>query len=534
MKTMLLYLFCCSLLCPIAAHAGNADERWECISAGLKDQDILAIAPGPGTTFYACSSKSIYRTRNNGCTWEELDFSAGPAAHLTSLACTAVTSRLFAGTDNGLFSSDDAGITWKKITAGIKEGLRNISAIEIAESDPSFICAATADGILISEDIGTTWRASFGIISGGPITSVTIDRRDRSTIYAAAAAGLFRSKDRGRAWECLYRASISATDEEAAVPLPDLVIEEPETSSPRVPRCIVTDRENAHHLYLGTTAGVIVSYDGGATFRPVSRVGMGSKRIISLLAPIGKTLYAATDRGVFKTVEPYRRWTAVYRGLDSRQINALRYIPETNSIVAATSQGIFRVTPATASEEPLPSVAASDPASDHLMSRFIHEPSIKKVQQQAIRYAEVHQEKIAQWRSLAKRRALLPTISVGVNRDTSNKSELYTSATTHYCMTGPDDISTGWDVRASWDLGNLIWSDDQTNIDVRSRLTVQLRDDIVTEVTRLYFERRRLQIDLLLSPPQNLRNKVEKELRLEELTAGIDALTGGWFAKGQR
>ena len=60
---------------------------------------------------------------------------------------------------------------------------------------------------------------------------------------------------------------------------------------------------------------------------------------------------------------------------------------------------------------------------------------------------------------------------------------------------------------------------------------VELRDDIMNEVTRTYFERRRLQIDLLASPPQDLKLSLEKELRLQELTADIDALTGNYFSE---
>ena len=59
---------------------------------------------------------------------------------------------------------------------------------------------------------------------------------------------------------------------------------------------------------------------------------------------------------------------------------------------------------------------------------------------------------------------------------------------------------------------------------------VQLRDDIVDEVTRTYFERRRLQANMLLSPPSE-QQALEQELRLQELTALIDGLTGGFFSR---
>lgn len=173
----------------------------------------------------------------------------------------------------------------------------------------------------------------------------------------------------------------------------------------------------------------------------------------------------------------------------------------------------------------------SDNDAAGILARFSGEPGIQDAQEAAIRYAEVHKEKIDEWRKGAKHKALLPTLSVGVNRDMKSTSEIYTSATRSYWEIGPNDTVTGWDVNLSWDLGDLIWNNDQNSIDVRSRLMVQLRDDILNEVTRLYFERRRLQVELLTNPPANLSHRLDKELRLQELTAGLDALTGGWFSK---
>jgi hypothetical protein len=58
---------------------------------------------------------------------------------------------------------------------------------------------------------------------------------------------------------------------------------------------------------------------------------------------------------------------------------------------------------------------------------------------------------------------------------------------------------------------------------------VQLRDDILDEITRTYFERRRLQLETCLSPSLDLKKKLQNELRIQELTADLDALTGGDF-----
>ena len=59
---------------------------------------------------------------------------------------------------------------------------------------------------------------------------------------------------------------------------------------------------------------------------------------------------------------------------------------------------------------------------------------------------------------------------------------------------------------------------------------VQLRNDILDEVTKLYFERRRLAVELERGAFSESEEEL-KHLRLEELTASIDALTGGYMSR---
>ena len=81
-------------------------------------------------------------------------------------------------------------------------------------------------------------------------------------------------------------------------------------------------------------------------------------------------------------------------------------------------------------------------------------------------------------------------------------------------------------------LKYLFWNEHQTTIDIRSKLMVQLREDILNEVTRIYFERRRLQVELADNKSIVGAQRAKKDLRLQELTASIDALTGGRFSDG--
>ena len=99
-----------------------------------------------------------------------------------------------------------------------------------------------------------------------------------------------------------------------------------------------------------------------------------------------------------------------------------------------------------------------------------------------------------------------------------------------YTRCGPNDFGKDFDIDFTWDLGDILFSPSQTSIDVREKLMVELRDELVSEVTRLYFERRRMQLDLLIFKPEE-KKVMDQWLRLDELTAQIDGMTGGFFSK---
>jgi hypothetical protein len=212
-------------------------------------------------------------------------------------------------------------------------------------------------------------------------------------------------------------------------------------------------------------------------------------------------------------------------GLTAAAVNELM-ATETH-LWAATDRGLYRY-----SLPPDPFAAGDQPPSpQELLANFVHEPTIAHVRDAAIRYAEVHPDKIARWRRQATLKALLPSVDVGFDQDRSDDLSIDEGSFPNFQLIESHDEDAGFDVSVNWDLGDLIWNDDQTSIDVRSKLMVQLRDDIVDQVTRTYFERRRLQVLLLTDAPDSQQKLLEKELRIQELTALLDGWTGGYFSK---
>ena len=61
-------------------------------------------------------------------------------------------------------------------------------------------------------------------------------------------------------------------------------------------------------------------------------------------------------------------------------------------------------------------------------------------------------------------------------------------------------------------------------------MNTQLRNDILDDLRRAYYERKRLQFDLMMSPPRDVRSRFDRELRIQELTQAIDDLTGNYLS----
>lgn len=177
-----------------------------------------------------------------------------------------------------------------------------------------------------------------------------------------------------------------------------------------------------------------------------------------------------------------------------------------------------------------------------VLAEFDHEPSVQQVQRWTEDYAQVNPDLVRRWMAASRGFAALPRLRVeGRVRDGYDQGFKY--YTTDGVIDDPnesvfdvlDDAGRDQDrtviVSATWDLDQLIMSSERIRIINESQDVAKLRDKLLDEVTRVYFERRRVQVDMLLEPSRDLASQTQDYLRLMELTANIDALTGGEFSR---
>jgi photosystem II stability/assembly factor-like uncharacterized protein len=517
-------LLCSAVAVPAAAGWADAAPRWERIQTetGQRRFEAVAVHPTDPQRLFAATPRAVYESRDGGARWVERARLPGSATVRRLAVDAAEPPAVLAATADGLYGSFDGGARWSRVFRGAGEGEADCAHVAFHPARPGVAVLATRGGVWLSADRGARWQAVEVPGPARDAAHAAFDPHDPDRLYVVSAAGLVAGSLATGRWETLT-GIVRAEDEE--VEEPD--VEPSQTEETGVLRrlsAVSADPQAAGALYLAGARGLERSQDGGRTWERVGPAG-GAATVARLwLQSHSPTLiYAATDRGVSRYDPGSGRWEALSSGLGAARVQDLAGGPR--GVFAATDDGLYRF-----EVEPEAFGESEPPSARELLANFAHEPTIGQVREAAIRYAEVHPEKIRRWRRQAALQALLPSVDIGWDRDRSRDARYDEGAFPNFQVVETEDRNAGFDVSVSWDLGELIWNDDQTTIDVRSKLMVQLRDDLVDDATRTYYERRRLQVLLLTGPPPGQPAPLEQELRLQELTARLDGLTGGYFS----
>jgi len=176
----------------------------------------------------------------------------------------------------------------------------------------------------------------------------------------------------------------------------------------------------------------------------------------------------------------------------------------------------------------------NDPRVQQALQALEQEPSIQEVHKAALRFYHAEPETIDSLRTRATYKSLLPDLNLSYRQGNNgvfiNKYDYLQGDPSMDSQIG-QDLSRGdvyeWQVSGSWSLSRLVFNPEV--LDVASLAALQ--EGVLKEVTRLYYTRRRLQIDFIISNPTDPGTRLSKQIRIDQLTATLDALTNNLFAQ---
>jgi photosystem II stability/assembly factor-like uncharacterized protein len=173
----------------------------------------VEICPSDPQIAYASSDQAVYRSQDAGVTWTmmtEAGAEWGPAGIVPGVPIDMQCDpedpdRLFVNNyGGGNFLSEDGGRTWVNASQGYSGAQMRQVAVDPA--DVARVFAVGRSGIWVSVDAGTTWNGRMysteGFEPSAEWTAVALDPADSDHVLAAGLPNmsLLESEDGGRSW----------------------------------------------------------------------------------------------------------------------------------------------------------------------------------------------------------------------------------------------------------------------------------------------------------------------------------------------
>ena len=196
----------------------------------------------------------------------------------------------------GVMKSADGGDSWRRV--GIEQGLHSDAMVRTLASPPNqpqVVFAGTDKGLYRSDDVGEHWGLVDSALSDYTVWALAIDQEDPDRMYAGTGtpspAAIFRTTDAGKTWV--------KTSMQAAKECPNVGI-------PRITG-IAIDPVNRQSVWVGIEVdGVRHSSDGGDTWSSINgaipnmdvhNVAVSSGPPRTVVVVVNDDVYTSTDDG---------------------------------------------------------------------------------------------------------------------------------------------------------------------------------------------------------------------------------------------
>jgi len=286
-----------------------------CGAGGLSAQEL-----NPGV-LKSITYRSIGPTRESG---RFVDFAVSAQEPTTFYAATA---------SGGLWKTVNNGITFEPIFD--HEKVFSIGDIAVAPSDPNIVWVGTGeannsrstywgDGVYKSSDAGKSWK-NMGLKESHHIGRVVIHPGNPDIVYVAALGhlysenperGLYKTTDGGNTWNKVLDVVVAGRN----IGVVDLAMD---PSNPEILYAAAYDRLRKPWTYMlgGPGSGLYKTTDGGASWEKLSGglpAGILGRIGIAVTAKDSKILYACIENANKPDMSEEVRWQEILAGKSSQ------------------------------------------------------------------------------------------------------------------------------------------------------------------------------------------------------------------------
>ena len=316
-------LFC--LLFTISAGIGPAlgktitPDDWRVVGPIGGDVRALVVDPtNPDRFYFGTLDGQIYTSSDSGRKWSLLYNFNRPKMFIDNILVDSRDARvLYVGAHRhqepgGFYKSQDGGHTWRENADLRKEA---IYALEQSTKDPNLFLAGTNHGIFRSDDAGESWVALSTQSALGPtglpgglknVESLAIDPTDTNILYAGTWFLPYKSTDGGQSWRIIKNGMIEDSDVFA----------------------IDIDRNEARHIIASACSGIYETRDGGENWKKIQGIPSSSRRTRAILQhpTIKGLIFAGTTEGFWRSQDGGASWMLMTS--KALEINAIAVHPE--------------------------------------------------------------------------------------------------------------------------------------------------------------------------------------------------------------
>jgi hypothetical protein len=261
------------------------------------------------------NDSGVFVTTDNGLSWNPMN---SGLTNLWVFAFAIDSSKIFAGTNNGVSLSTNKGSNWTDVSNGIGYGL-DVPALGVLGSN--IFAGGSSGGIFRSSDNGAEWSQ---INSGMCNFWIGVIHIDDNTIYADAGpiACMFESTNDGTSWNIHSYANAPAT-----------------TLCFAVSHSITTGT----NIFMGSDVGLFRSIDNCVSW---TQVGFADTSVSALLvSPVvgdtgGTNIFASCNGGLYRSANNGTSWTLANSGIPVNTYIFCFAVSGT-SLFTGTSRGVF-------------------------------------------------------------------------------------------------------------------------------------------------------------------------------------------------